>query len=375
MFEAITPQAAGFDAERLTAAVKYFEDHETWWPRALGSAKTLPTLTEAEPPPWNEIIGPLQDRGGPGGVLLKGGRLVAQWGDPSRVEMTFSVAKSYLAVLAGLAVGDGLINDLDAPVAERLDIEAFVSAHNRKITWRHLLTQSSEWQGSLFGKPDTVDHNRIVGGRIVGGRIVGGDRIVSDKAARKGEIRELQRPGTFYEYNDVRVNVLSLALLHLFKTPLPDVLRERIMAPIGASDDWRWHGYDNADVQVGGRTLRSVPGGTHWGGGLWISALDHARFGLLIAKHGEWQGRRLLPVDWVRQMWTPSATNPEYGLLWWLYPGGLAASGLPESSVMARGAGSHIIWIDNDLDIVLVARWIDAEHRAQACKLVLQAIE
>ena len=127
-FEPIAPKAAGFDPDRLAAAVDYFETHETWWPRNLGSAQTLPTLTEAEPPPWNEIIGPLQDRGGPSGVLLKGGRQVAEWGEASRVEMTFSVAKGYLAVLAGLAVGDGLISDLDAPVAERLDIEEFASA-------------------------------------------------------------------------------------------------------------------------------------------------------------------------------------------------------------------------------------------------------
>ena len=77
--------------------------------------------------------------------------------------MTFSIAKSYLAVLAGVAVDRGLIRDIDEPVhAYGLD-DGFESPQNRGITWRHLLQQTSEWQGTLWGKPDSIDHNRNVG--------------------------------------------------------------------------------------------------------------------------------------------------------------------------------------------------------------------
>ena len=71
-----------------------------------------------EGPPDNAILGPVAPRGAPNGLVLRRGRLVAQWGDTRQVDMTFSVAKSYLAILAGLAVGDGLIPDLDAPVRD-----------------------------------------------------------------------------------------------------------------------------------------------------------------------------------------------------------------------------------------------------------------
>ena len=359
-FETVEPAAADFDAARLKDAVDYFQNHESSWPRELGAATELPGMTAIEPPPWNEIIGPLKDRGGPNGLILRGGCLVAEWGDVERVDMTFSVAKSYLAILAGVAAGEGLLPDLDRPVHDQLALPEFASDQNRSITWRHLLTQSSEWQGTLFGKPDVVDHNRTVG----------------DGAgeAKKGQERALQAPGTFYEYNDVRVNVLSLALLHLFQEPLPEVLKRTIMDPIGASGDWAWHGYRNAEVTVAGRPMISVPGGTHWGGGIWISSPDHARVGLLIANDGVHDGRHLLPAGWVDAMWTPSACKKDYGLLWWLNTDGMGFPGLPETSAMALGAGSNIIWVDRDLDLVVVARWIDADHRIEACRLVFEAM-
>jgi len=83
----------------------------------------------------------------------------------------------------------------------------------------------------------------------------------------KGQRRELQPPGRLYEYNDVRVNLLSCCLMLLFGRPLPEVLRERVMDPIGASDGWEWLGYANSWVEVGTASLQSVPGGSHWGGG------------------------------------------------------------------------------------------------------------
>jgi hypothetical protein len=61
--------------------------------------------------------------------------------------------------------------------------------------------------------------------------------------SREGQRRDLKAPGTHYECNDVRVNLLALCLLQRFGRPRPEVLREPVMDPIGASLDWRWHGY------------------------------------------------------------------------------------------------------------------------------------
>lgn len=345
-WERADPAGVGLDPAALGEAVAFAEGHESPWPRDLSDSGSVPGLTEIEPVPWNEFLGPLKPRGGPAGLILRGGRIAAEWGEPDRVEMTFSIAKSYLSVLTGVALGDGLIASIDEKVSDRLGIEEFASLHNREITWRHLLTQTSEWEGTLFGKPDQVDRYRQVG--------AGSDN------SRKGEPRPLETPGTYWEYNDVRVNVLSLALLHLFQRPLPEILKERIMDPIGASDGWTWHGYRNSEVELyDGRTAVSVPGGTHWGGGLWIDSYDHARFAELILADGLWGKRRLLPEGWVNALVTPCSINPVYGLLWWLNTGGAHYPSAPESSFFAMGAGTSLIWIDRSLDLVAVVRWID----------------
>ncbi|WP_054143074.1 serine hydrolase [Bosea sp. AAP35] len=343
----IAPAEAGFDEARLAAAVAFAEAHESPWPKSLfyPDGSYVGNREWNESGPWTEIVGPVRERGGPAGLVLKGGRIVAEWGDTNRPDMTFSIAKSYLSVLAGLAVQHGLIADLDEPVGKRVAGPFFESAHNARITWRHLLHQSSEWQGEIFGKSDQVDHNRQIG--------PGADN------SRKGQRREMHEPGSFYEYNDVRVNLLGYCLLQRFRRPLPEVLRERIMDPIGASADWEWQGYENSFVEIDGQRIQSVPGGGHWGGGLFIGARDHARFGLLMARRGEWGGRSLLSPDWIAQMTAPSATLSNYGFLWWLNREPSAKPGVPTGAFWALGAGTNVILVDPQNDLVAALRWID----------------
>lgn len=329
---------------------------EVDWPRDLDKAP-LPGLTELEPPPWNEVLGPLFPRGGPNGIVLKEGRTVVEWGDPDRCDLTFSIAKSYLSILAGIALGDGLIASLDDPVGKSLPGPTFDGIHNGAITWRHLLTLTSEWEGTLWSKPDLVDRNRQVG--------PGADN------SRKGQHRDLQPPGTYWEYNDVRVNLLSLCLLRLFKRPLPIVLKERIMDPIGAGADWTWYGYRNSFVDVDGTRMQSVPGGSHWGGGMRISSRDHAKFGQLILDGGVHGGQRLLPEGWTEEIRRPCAANNGYGMLWWLNTGRREWKSGPEDSFAAAGAGGNIVWIAPSQRTVLVARWTGGDALDAMIELAL----
>ncbi|HET6198541.1 MAG TPA: serine hydrolase, partial [Acetobacteraceae bacterium] len=141
----------------LQEAVRYALAHETPWPRDLRAHLESGFF---EPPPDNAILGPIRPRGGPNGLILRGGEVVARWGDTRQVDFTFSVAKSYLSLLAGIAVADGLIAELDEPVARTVRDGGFEGPHNGAITWRQLLQQTSEWEGTLFGKSDIVDRNR-----------------------------------------------------------------------------------------------------------------------------------------------------------------------------------------------------------------------
>ena len=78
-------------------------------------------------------------------MIIKNGYIVAEWGDTTRVDMTFSVTKSYLSTIAGLALDARLIGDIRDRVGRYVGDGTFASEHNAKITWHHLLNQSSDF--------------------------------------------------------------------------------------------------------------------------------------------------------------------------------------------------------------------------------------
>ncbi|MFG1670732.1 serine hydrolase domain-containing protein [Streptomyces sp. Y7] len=286
-------------------------------------------------PSHREVMGPLLDGHGASGVVVRRGAILASWGDPARAEMAFSATKSVLSLVAGVAFDDGLLR-LDEPVAQSVDLPEFGTAHGRAITWRHLLDQTSQWEGELWSKPTWVDA----------------------QSTREGTESAGGAPGAGWAYNDVRVNLTALALTFLFGRALPDVLRERVMTPIAASADWSWHGYENSVIERPGSRLQVVSGGAHWGGGLWISALDLARVGRLCLNGGAWGGSQVLSCRWIEELWSPCPVKPEYGLSWWLNDGGTVWPGAPRTGRCARGnGGNHLLWVDPARDLVIVSRW------------------
>lgn len=341
----------------LDEAGRYALSHETPWPRDLRAHLESGYF---EAPPFNEVLGPIRSRGGSNGLVMRSGAVIARWGDTRQVDFTFSVAKSYLGLLAGIAASDGLIRELDEPVRLTVQDGGFEGPHNGAITWRHLLQQTSEWEGTLFGKSDIVDRNR---------------NLALEGKGRKGDPRPLREPGTFWEYNDVRVNRLALALLWLFRRPLPDVFAERIMQPIGASAEWSWHGYRTSMVEIDGRQMESVSGGSHWGGGIAIHAEDQARIGLLMLRRGAWKGQQLLPQQWIQESLTPCALNPSYGLMWWLNTARKRYASATEQSFFASGAGGNITWVDPVKDLVAVMRWMDPAAVDGFIGLVVNGLE
>jgi CubicO group peptidase (beta-lactamase class C family) len=320
----------------LDSAVKFAQANENKFDKDLRIAILKAYVSE----PDFKINGPTKERGGPAGVIIKNGYIVAQWGDINRVDMTFSVTKSFLSTTAGLAVDEGLIKNVTDKVNNYVWDDTYAGAHNSKITWDNLLTQSSDWSGTLFDQHDWADRPSKDGG-------------IDDWKNRK-----LNEPGTVYKYNDVRVNVLAYSLLNVWRKPLPMVLKEKIMDPIGASVTWRWFGYDNSFVNVDGLMMQSVSGGGHHGGGLFISAVDQARFGLLFLRNGKWKTRQLISEKWVKAVHQPSAANKDYGYMWWMNTSKKWKDVSP-GIYYALGAGGNYIVVDNEHDLVVVTRWID----------------
>lgn len=354
----VSAEEAGFDATRLQAVVQFAISNETKFEGKLGelySARDLHLKGRLDfgKEPFDDIIGPIKDREEPSGVILKGGKIVAEWGDVKRVDMTHSVTKTFLSSVAGIAHDQGKIR-VDNYVKTYIDTDHFTSEHNSKITWDHLLRQTSGWQGTLWGKPDWADRP--------------GPNPWS--TLEQGPLPV----GKHWKYNDVRVNVLALALMHVYGEPLPEVLKREFMDPIGASDTWVWHGYDNSYVTINGRKMQSVSGGGHWGGGMFISARDLARLGLVAQRDGKWGDRQVLSEDWIAMARTPTDMNPGYGYMnWFLNLDKKRFPAAPETAVGFFGNGTNMVYVDKENDIVAVVRWIDRKKTQEFVELLLGA--
>jgi CubicO group peptidase (beta-lactamase class C family) len=183
-----TPAELGMDPVRLAEAIAFaqsrestrefdFSDQERIFGALLGSVPTRRAATN--------------------GVVIYKGYVVAEFGDTTAVDPTYSAAKSMIATVAGVGVRDGLLAEEDRVGASVRD-GGYDSAQNREVTWRMHLQQESEWEGEMFGKK-----HDFVGPEAFG------------QGARPP--RALQRPGSFYEYNDVRMNRVGLSLLRVFR--------------------------------------------------------------------------------------------------------------------------------------------------------------
>ncbi len=334
----------GMDPAALAAAVTFAEGH--------GSTRAMDFSDQERI--FGALLGSVPTRrAATNGLVIYKGYVVAEFGDTHAVDPTYSVAKSMLATVAGIAARDQRIG-IDDPVAATVKDGGYDSARNAQVTWQMHLQQESEWEGAMWGKA----HDFV--GRAAFGE---GER----------QPRALAPPGRHYEYNDVRVNRLALSLLRVFSQPVPDVLAREVMDPIGASRTWKWVPYTNSYVTEAGARMASVSGGTRWGGGVWIHAWDMARFGYLWLRGGRWGERQIVPAAYVRAALTASAHGPDYGYLWWLNTRGEAFAGAPRSTFAAIGAGGNVILVSPEHDLVLVLRW-HRDNGAEMLRRVIAAI-
>jgi CubicO group peptidase (beta-lactamase class C family) len=367
-----SPAALGLKDDSIQAAVRFAIDNEIRNPRSMEENHYRTFGKE----PFGTTIGPLSDRGEPTGLIIYKGYIVASWGEPNRCDITHSVTKSFLSSVVGLAVDSGLIRSVNDTVAGYMPpiepftfgetykapadygkpemLMPFASPHNRTITWDNLLRQTSDWEGTLWDKPEWADR--------------------PDADAKTWTTRARYAPGTRYEYNDVRVNALALATTSVWRQPLPVVLKKHIMDKIGASHTWRWTGYRNAWIVLDGQPVQSVSGGGHWGGGMFINAYDMARFGLLTLRKGKWNNEQILSEKWIQQATAPTPAKTDYGFMnYFLNTGKKFLPDAPETAFAHIGNGTNMIYVDAENDLVIVARWIANDKLNDLIKMVLHA--
>jgi CubicO group peptidase (beta-lactamase class C family) len=367
-----SPATFQIDTNKLNQAIQFAKDNESKNSKNLWLTQAIQFGKE----PFSDPIGPMASRGPAAGLIIYKGYIIASWGDPNAVEMVNSVTKSFVSTVVGLAVEKGLIHSIDDkvvaylppiqvakngiaeiqnPIEQTSFIYPFETAHNRKISWDHLLRQTSDWEGVLWGKPDWADRP-------------------TDKP-EEWTTRKRFEPGTVYKYNDTRVNALALAATAVWRKPLPEVLREQVMNPIGASNTWAWTGYNNAWIVLDGKMIQSVSGGGHFGGGMFINAYDMARFGLLTLRKGNWNGKQIIPELWIQKSTTPTSANTGYGFMnYFLNTNQKMYPSAPASAYAHIGNGTNAIYVDTEHDIVAVVKWMDDKSMDGFLKLMLSAL-
>ena len=371
-WERKTPISLSVDSNLINEAIQYALTHETKFPKNLMLTQAMQFGKE----PFSDPIGPMASRGPAAGIIVYKGYIIAEWGNLFSVEMVNSVTKSMLSTVVGLAVEKGLIRSIEDkvsnyippielanttpsidhnPITQTSFIYPFETEHNKKINWEHLLRQTSDWEGVLWGKPDWADRP-------------------SDKS-EEWTTRKRFEPGTVYKYNDTRVNALALAATTVWRKPLPEVLREQVMQPIGASNTWAWTGYKNAWIILDGKMIQSVSGGGHFGGGLFINAYDMARFGLLTLRKGNWNGKQIISENWIKKSTMPTSANTGYGFMnYFLNTDKKMYPSAPASSYAHIGNGTNAIYVDQENDLVAVIKWMDDKSIDGFLKLVLTAL-
>ena len=342
------PEAVGMDSALLDQAVAY----------AKTQASTIPPDFSTQVETFGRVLGPLpKERGETNGIIIRHGYIVAEWGDTKRVDPTYSVAKSFLSTLAGLAVDRGMIKSVRDPVKNYVTDHGYDSPHNSKVTWEQHLQQTSEWEGSMWGK-----NSDFIG--------------VEEFGRGQRNPRALKEPGEYWEYNDVRINRFSLSLLEVWNKPLPRVLKDEIMDPY-----WRLQ-----HLAISRATIIPLPRSK---AGLWnLSAAERVgaaacgsalvmRRGLDICSCARVSGKTsksFQRIGFARQP-TPTGIAQDYGYLWWLNTAHKQWPSLPATSFAALGYGSNTIWIDPEHDLVVVWRWHEDRSNDEFFKRILAAIK
>jgi len=265
-------------------------------------------------------------------VVLKDGKVVHesyhQGTGPEDLRISWSVAKSFLSALFGVIHAEGKIG-LDDPVVKYVP-ELAGTAYDG-ATVRHILTMSS---GVAFNE-DYLDFwsdiNRM--GRVLAlGQSM--DGFAASLKAREAE------PGTRWHYVSIDTHVLGMIIRGATGEDIPDLMERHILAPLGMEKApyYLTDGYGVSFVL----------------GGLNVTTRDYARFGQMIAQGGMWQGRQVVPRDWVEESTAPQAPGGVgYGYQWWI------ADGAAPGEVNAQGIYGQYIWIDRARNIVIAVNAAD----------------
>jgi len=255
-------------------------------------------------------------------MVIEDGVVVVAWGDVTRRYMCHSVRKSFLSALYGVFVGEGRI-DTSATLGELgIDDKPPLTELEKSARVADLLkSRSGVYHSAAYETPSMK---------------------------KRRPARGSKKPGSFWYYNNWDFNALGTIFRKVTGTDLFEAFKKRIANPIGMEDFRLMDCYYHLEAR------HSI----HPAYPFRMSARDMARFGLLHLRNGMWQGKRIIPAEWVRRSITPYSDVPYrkgwgYGFLWWIIKD---RENRKRGMYMALGYGGHVIAVLPGEKLVIVNR-------------------
>ena len=265
-------------------------------------------------------------------LVVKDNVLVHEWYaediDPEALHTSFSVSKSMVSTVVGMAISDGSISSLDDAITKYVPELLKSDPRFGEITLRHLITMTS---GIAYNEDDFSAF---------------GDQIstyystnLRKSAITKTKISE--KPGVRWNYNNYNPQLLGLAVERATGKSFSNYMSEKVWAPMGAEADASWSMdsfYNGFEKMESGLNARPI---------------DFARFGLMFANGGAVNGKQVVPQEWVKEATASTGVSigrhdsleQNYNFLWWVYPNNRFA---------AQGKLGQYIFISPDKGTVIV---------------------
>jgi CubicO group peptidase (beta-lactamase class C family) len=258
-------------------------------------------------------------------LIVRNGYLVkdnyANSYDSKTRHQIYSVTKSIISALVGIALEEGKIQSIDQPIADYFpEMMNDTSITKKSITIKHLLTMTSGFNWPELAIPYTSSENPLV------------QMYESPNQVKFILERELSKePGEFYNYSSADSHLLSAIVQLAVGKTTEQYAREKLFKPIGITDiEWP---SDEQGISLGGA-------------GLFLLPVDMARFGYLYLRNGMWEDQQIIPSAWVEQSTILQASGMfKYGYLWRIGD---------EGDYYAMGYRGQFILISPKLDLVVV---------------------
>lgn len=271
-------------------------------------------------------------------VVVRHGAIVAEWyadgKGPDSYAASWSMAKSFTSALIGIALEEGLIPDVDVPMADYYP--SWEGTAREAITLRHVLAMAS-------GLDWVEDYSPTSNSNIV--------QMVlheTDQLAYAASIEPAVDPNTRFNYSSGDTMLLSGVIEQATGMSVEAYGDQVLFEPIGMEPVEWW---------------RDVPGHTLTYCCLDTPSRDFARFGQLFLDGGSWEGEQVVPESWVIDSIAPTPTADFYGYQWWLT--GRETPGLPEDTYSAIGHDGQYIYVIPSADLVVVRNGLYGKYEGE----------